>query len=119
MARHFPIFIDLGDARPLVVGNQPGLAAKMRLLAGFAPQTDLVTGAGTAPPALALPGVRHIADMTLDLAPRLFAGRPLIFIETGDPALDERLSRRARAMGVAGECTGQAGAVQFLSWLDC
>ena len=100
MARHFPIFVDLGDARPLVVGSQPGLAAKIRLLAGFAPLTDLVTGGGTVPPALDLPGVRHIAGMTLDLAPRLFAGRPLIFIETGDPALDERLSRRARAMGV-------------------
>ena len=44
MAQRFPIFIDLGNVAPLVVGADQGLAAKIRLLAGFAPVVDLVTG---------------------------------------------------------------------------
>ena len=35
MARHFPIFIDLGGTPPLFVGAQPALTAKLRLLTGF------------------------------------------------------------------------------------
>jgi len=100
MARHFPVFIDLGGSRPLVVGSNPGLAAKLRLLGGFAPSTDLVTGLASVPTALALPGVRHIDGMTPRDAAALFAGRPLIFVDTGDRDLDERLSRSARQAGV-------------------
>ena len=44
MARHFPIFIDLGGTPPLVVGAQPALSAKLRLLTGFAPRVELLTG---------------------------------------------------------------------------
>ena len=68
MARYFPIFIDLGGSPPLVVGARPALAAKLRLLAGFAPQTDLLTGLQALPPDLDLPGVRHISGMPLDRA---------------------------------------------------
>ncbi|MGC6452868.1 MAG: precorrin-2 dehydrogenase/sirohydrochlorin ferrochelatase family protein [Candidatus Puniceispirillaceae bacterium] len=100
MARHFPIFIDLGGSPPLVIGTDPGLAAKIRLLAGFAPAIDLVTGQDTPPAELGLAGARHLGGRPVDDAASLFAGRPLVVISTGDSALDENLSRRARAMGV-------------------
>ena len=100
MARHFPIFIDLGRSPPLVVGAQPGLAAKLRLLTGFAPSVDLLSGLDRVPAGLGLAGVRHIDGAALDRAADWFAGRSLILIDTGNPLLDERLSRRARDIGV-------------------
>lgn len=100
MARHFPIFIDLGRSPPLVVGAQPGLAGKLRLLAGFAPRVDLLTGLDAAPAGLARAGVRHIGSMPVAQAAEMFAGRPLIVIDTGDRALDEDLSHKAREIGV-------------------
>ena len=56
MARHFPIFIDLGGTPPLVVGAQPALSAKLRLLTGFAPRVELLTGLQKIPSGLGLPG---------------------------------------------------------------
>ena len=100
MARHFPIFIDLGRSLPLVVGAQPGLAAKMRLLGSFASRIDLVTGRDVPQPALDLPCVTAIAGISLQDAATLFTGRSLILIDTGDHLLDERLSLQARAIGV-------------------
>ena len=100
MARHFPIFFDLGGSPPLVVGDSPVLAAKLRLLGGFAPVTDLLSGLDAVPPALDLAGVRHITGTPLPRATRLFSGRPLILIDTGDAGLDAALSRQARRMGV-------------------
>ena len=100
MARHFPIFIDLGGTPPLVVGGSPVLAAKLRLLGGFAPVTDLLSGHDTVPPALDLAGMRHITGTPLPRAAQLFCGRPLILIDTGDAKLDAALSRQARRMGV-------------------
>ena len=100
MARHFPIFIDLGRSPPLVVGAQPGLAAKMRLLGSFASRIDLVTGRDVPQPALDLPCVTAIAGISLQDAATLFTGRSLILIDTGDHLLDERLSLQARAIGV-------------------
>jgi uroporphyrin-III C-methyltransferase/precorrin-2 dehydrogenase/sirohydrochlorin ferrochelatase len=103
MARHFPIFLDLGASPPLVIGAVPGLAAKLRLLTSFAPRVDLLTGDDAVPPALDLPGVQHvqpIGGISPDRAARLFIGRPLLVIDTGDGQLDERLSRRAREIGV-------------------
>ena len=100
MTRHFPVFVDLGTVPPLVVGAAPELAAKLRLLAGFAPQIDLLTGLDRAPAALDQAGVLHIDSVAPDEADRLFAGRPLVLISSGDAGLDETLSRRARRMGV-------------------
>ena len=113
MARYFPIFIDLGRSPPLVVGAGPALAAKLRLLAGFAPQTDLLTGLQALPPDLDLPGVRHIAGMPLDRAPQLFSGRPLVLIDTGDAELDQMLSRRARETGVPVNVPDRPGLCSF------
>ena len=100
MARHFPIFIDLGRSPPLVVGAQPALTAKLRLLTGFAPRVDLLSGLHKIPPGLDLPGVHHIDGTSLDRAANSFRGRSLVLIDTGDPALDEMLSERAHSIGV-------------------
>lgn len=100
MARHFPIFIDLGGTPPLVVGAQPALSAKLRLLTGFAPRVELLTCFQKIPSGLGLPGVHHIDGISLDRAANRFRGRPLVLIDTGDQALDEILSVRARRIGV-------------------
>ena len=100
MARHFPIFIDLGGTPPLVVGAQPALTAKLRLLTGFAPRVDLLSGLQEMPKGLGLPGVHHIDGISLDKAANRFCGRSLVLIDTGDPALDEMLSEQARRIGV-------------------
>ncbi|MEC8105927.1 MAG: bifunctional precorrin-2 dehydrogenase/sirohydrochlorin ferrochelatase, partial [Pseudomonadota bacterium] len=113
MARYFPIFIDLGGSPPLVVGARPALAAKLRLLSGFAPQTDLLTGLQALPHDLDLPGVRHISGMPLDRAPQLFSGRPLVLIDTGDAELDQMLSRRARETGVPVNVPDRPGLCSF------
>lgn len=100
MARHFPIFIDLGRSPPLVVGAQSGLLAKLRLLADFAPRIDLITGLDSLPVGFGLAGVRHMDGIAVDRAAAWFMGRPLIVIDTGDLAVDEALSRQARKIGV-------------------
>ena len=100
MARHFPIFIDLGGTPPLVVGAQPALTAKLRLFTGFAPRVDLLSGLQKMPQGLGLPGVHHIEGISLDQAANRFCGRSLVLIDTGDPAFDEMLSEQARRIGV-------------------
>ena len=100
MAQRFPIFIDLGSVAPLVVGADQGLAAKIRLLAGFALVVDLVTGMDLPPGELRHPQMRHITGVALQAADSLFRGRPLIIIETGDMALNTRLATIAREAGV-------------------
>lgn len=100
MAQRFPIFIDVGSVAPLVVGADQGLAAKIRLLAGFAPVVDLVTGMDLPPGELRHPQMRHITGVALQAADSLFRGRPLIIIETGDMALNTRLATIAREAGV-------------------
>ena len=75
MARHFPIFIDLGGTPPLFVGAQPALTAKLRLLTGFAPRVDLLSGLQKMPQGLGLPGVHHIDGISLDQAAKRFCGR--------------------------------------------
>ena len=100
MVQRFPIFLDLGSAVPLVVGADHGLAAKIRLLAGFAPVVDLVTGMDLTPGELRHPQMRHITGIALQAADSLFRGRPLIIIETGDQALNTRLATVARDAGI-------------------
>ena len=100
MAQCFPIFMDLGSAAPLVVGADHGLAAKIRLLARFAPVVDLVTGMDLTPGELRHPQMRHITGIALQAADSLFRGRPLIIIETGDQALNMRLATIARDAGI-------------------
>lgn len=100
MARHFPIFIDLGRSPPLVVGADPALAAKLRLLRDFAPLVDMITFQDRVPAGLGIAGVRHMTGMSPEGACRHFTGRSLVVIKTGDRALDETLSRQARRIGV-------------------
>jgi len=42
MLSQFPIFLDLHQTPPLVIGDDPGLAAKLRLLRKAAPIVDVM-----------------------------------------------------------------------------
>ena len=100
MARHFPIFIELGTSLPFVVGADPALAAKLRLLRGFAPLVDLITFHDKMQAGLGLSGVHHITGISYEGACHHFTGRSLVMIKTGDLAPDESPSRQARRIGV-------------------
>ena len=100
MARHFPIFIDLGRSAPLVIGTDKALAAKIRLLADFAPRVDLVTGLDRVPAGFDCPGLRHLKGISPEQAADEFTGRSLVVIKTGDRALDETLALLAHRIGV-------------------
>ena len=100
MARHFPIFIELGTSLPLVVGADPALAAKLRQLRGFAPLVDLITFHDKMQAGLGLSGVHHITGISYEGACHHFTGRSLVMIKTGDRAPDESPSRQARRIGV-------------------
>ena len=81
MAQRFPIFIDLGSVAPLDVGADQGLAAKIRLLAGFAPVVDLVTGMDLPPGELRHPQMRHLREI-VGYCQRLLASGHLIPLDT-------------------------------------
>ena len=96
----FPCFLTVDSVPPLVIGNAAVLEAKIRLLLKFAPNVDLVTDMR---PVLRLGGdrrVRVLADVACRRAQDQIAGRPLVILDTADPALNASLSAVARAAGV-------------------
>jgi uroporphyrin-III C-methyltransferase/precorrin-2 dehydrogenase/sirohydrochlorin ferrochelatase len=96
----FPCFLTVDSVPPLVIGNAAVLEAKIRLLLKFAPIVDLVTDMR---PVSRLGGdraVRVLADVSCRQAHDHIAGRPLVILDTADPALNASLSAVARAAGV-------------------
>jgi uroporphyrin-III C-methyltransferase/precorrin-2 dehydrogenase/sirohydrochlorin ferrochelatase len=96
----FPCFLTVDAVPPLVIGNAAVLEAKIRLLLKFAPNVDLVTDMR---PVSRLGGdrrVRVLADVSCRQAHDQIAGRPLVILDTADPALNASLSAVARAAGV-------------------
>jgi uroporphyrin-III C-methyltransferase/precorrin-2 dehydrogenase/sirohydrochlorin ferrochelatase len=96
----FPCFLTVDSVPPLVIGNAAILEAKIRLLLKFAPIVDLVTDMR---PVSRLGGdraVRVLADVSCRQAHDHIAGRPLVILDTADPALNASLSAVARAAGV-------------------
>ncbi len=96
----FPCFLTVDSVPPLVIGNAAVLEAKIRLLLKFAPIVDLVTDMR---PVSRLGGdraVRVLADVPCRRAHDHIAGRPLVILDTADPALNASLSAVARAAGV-------------------
>jgi uroporphyrin-III C-methyltransferase/precorrin-2 dehydrogenase/sirohydrochlorin ferrochelatase len=95
----FPIFIEVGDVPPLVVGTTPLAVAKARLLLKRARSVALVA-AGATPDLAALlsDGRAVLVAGTVDSA--VVKGRPLVISATGDDAEDARVSRLARELGV-------------------
>lgn len=95
----FPIFMNVGDVPPLVVGGGELAAAKVRTLLLKAPRVAL--GAAFPPPSLS----SQIASGAVLLAAARpekadVQGRPLVISATGDDAEDRRVSALARAAGV-------------------
>jgi len=116
--RLFPCFIAVDDVPPLVIGNAGLLEAKIRLLLKFAPTVDLVTDLRPATRLSSDQRVCAVAGVSCQMAHDLIAGRPLVILDTLDPALNIALAATAREAGVpvnvpdnAALCSAYLGAI--------
>ena len=105
MKKPFPIFVDLETTPPLVIGNDHGLDAKIRLLLKFAPVVDLITDLPKGSASILnvdthREQVRDLSDVACADAVSHIQGRPLVIIDTADAALNKELSDVAKALGV-------------------
>ena len=96
----FRCFLTVDSVPPLVIGNAAILEAKIRLLLKFAPIVDLVTDMRPVSRLGGYRAVRVLADVSCRQAHDHIAGRPLVILDTADPALNASLSAVARAAGV-------------------
>ena len=96
----FPCFLTVDAVPPLVIGNAAILEAKIRLLLKFAPCVDLVTDLRPVSRLGADRRVRVLEDVPCGGSHDHIAGRPLVILDTADPALNAALSAVARAAGV-------------------
>lgn len=96
----FPCFLTVDAVPTLVIGNAAILEAKIRLLLKFAPCVDLVTDLRPASRLGADRRVRVLEDVPCGGSHDHIAGRPLVILDTADPALNAALSAVARAAGV-------------------
>jgi len=108
MMSHFPVFMDFRARPPLIIGDDDGLVAKLRLLRKAAPVVEVlpITPAGwhqaakldpavrLLPPCGALPATRDLAGPPYDRrrVMRLMIGRPLVIVATSSPEIDRDLS---------------------------
>jgi uroporphyrin-III C-methyltransferase/precorrin-2 dehydrogenase/sirohydrochlorin ferrochelatase len=112
MMSHFPIFVDLHGRPPLVIGDADVLSAKVRLLQKVAPLVEVIpTAAATwhrafdedawvqVKPAVTL-GATGLAAGDHARLDRAIKGRPLVILDTGDAANNQRLAAMARDHGV-------------------
>lgn len=112
MLTHFPIFLDLHQRPPLVIGDDAGLAAKLRLLRKAAPIVEvIVSHAATWPDQFADDAAVRFdrrADLVHDhrkagqdaFLHHAIKGRSLVILDTGDAALNWALVATARQHGV-------------------
>jgi uroporphyrin-III C-methyltransferase/precorrin-2 dehydrogenase/sirohydrochlorin ferrochelatase len=95
----FPIFVEVGQVAPLIVGGTELAFIKARLLLKRAAR--VAVAASTLPPGLRALVEQGRAEL---LPPRPgepeIRGRPLVVSATGEDAEDARVSRVARALGV-------------------
>ena len=96
---HFPIFVELGERRPLVVGGGEPALAKVRLLLKRAAGVDVV--ADQLDPALhELKAQGLVATLECPLRADHVKGRPLIISATGIDETDAHVSELAQDLGV-------------------
>jgi uroporphyrin-III C-methyltransferase/precorrin-2 dehydrogenase/sirohydrochlorin ferrochelatase len=95
----FPIFLDVGDVPPLVVGDGDLAAAKVRTLLLRAPRVALASA--TVPVSLAALITRRAVEV-IPPSPSIrdMHGRPLVVAATENDTEDTRISRLARSLGV-------------------
>ncbi len=94
----FPIFIDVSDRRPLIVGATSLALAKARLILQWSPAVTFAS-----PPLPEIAALREAgkADViAAEVKPDDLAGRPVVIIATGLPAEDARIAHMARTLGV-------------------
>ena len=95
----FPIFVEVGDAAPLVVGGGDLALSKVRLLLKRAPVVD-VAAARLAPDFGPLEDAGRIRRVPPAVGDSDLKGRPLVISVTGDDETDASVSGRARDLGV-------------------
>jgi len=102
MMQQFPIFVDLHAAPPLIIGDAPILAAKLRLLQKAAPLIEVMArpDANWLSEFSADHRVKWLGPDVLGAAKAAIKGRPLVILDCADPAKTAALARAARAYGV-------------------
>lgn len=95
----FPIFLDLGTAKPLVVGGGHLALAKVRLLLKRAARVD-VAAASTGIELRNLVDDGRVIVIGATVNELDIQGRPLVISASGDDAEDARISAIARSLGV-------------------
>ena len=101
--RYFPVYVDLKDARVLVVGGGEQAAQKIRLLLKTDAQINVVTaGVGEEIDAelLELEGTGQILISRRDFRSTDLDGVQLVYVTTGDDVLDDQVSKEAKARAV-------------------
>lgn len=102
MMQQFPIFVDLHVVPPLIIGDAPALAAKLRLLRKAAPLVDVIASkkAEWRAEFATDTGVCWLAEMDRQAAKAAIKGRPLVILDCEDESLNRFLVATARAYGV-------------------
>ena len=95
----FPIFVELGQTPPLVVGGGDLALLKVRLLLKRAARVA-VAADRLVPGFAALASAGSIERLAAEPCVRAIRGRPLVIAATGDLVEDARISGLARALGV-------------------
>ena len=102
MMQQFPIFVDLHVVPPLIIGDAPALAAKLRLLRKAAQLVDVIASknAEWRSEFATDTGVCWLAEMDRQAAKAAIKGRPLVILDCEDESLNRFLVATARAYGV-------------------
>lgn len=102
MMQQFPIFVDLHVVPPLIIGDAPALAAKVRLLRKAAPLVDVIASENSQwrSEFAADAGVCWLGEIDRQAAKVAIKGRPLVILDCEDESLNRFLVATARADGV-------------------
>ena len=99
MMQQFPIFVDLHVVPPLIIGDAPALAAKVRLSAR--PRGVIASENSQWRPEFATDmGVCWLGEIDRQAAKAAIKGRPLVILDCEDKSLNRFLVATARAYGV-------------------
>ncbi len=111
---YLPLFVDLSDRPCLVVGGGVAAAAKARLLLAAGARVSVVAPRpeGGVAELLARDDVTHLRR---GFRERDVAGRAVVFAASGEPEVDARVARAARAAGVPVNAVDRADLSTFIT----
>ena len=99
MMQQFPIFVDLHVVPPLIIGDAPALAAKVRSLRKAARRVDVVASENSQwrSEFATDVGVSWLGEIDRQAAKVAIKGRPLVILDCEDESLNRFLFATARA----------------------